>query len=72
MLATTFSATLVGITAELVRVEAERHGVPVVGSEMVGLVPEDALIACAEFYLRLEGFKRDQILEYRLSESEGS
>jgi len=57
---------------ELVRVEAERHGVPVVGSEIVGLVPEDALIACAEFYLRLEGFKRDQILEYRLSESEGS
>lgn len=57
---------------ELVRVEAERHGVPVVGSEIVGLVPEDALIACAEFYLRLESFKRDQILEYRLSESEGS
>ena len=57
---------------ELVRVEAERHGVPVVGSEIVGLVPEDALIACAEFYLRLESFKRDQILEYRFSESEGT
>jgi len=57
---------------ELVRVEAERYGVPVVGSEVVGLVPEDALIACAEFYLRLENFKRDQVLEYRLSESEGS
>ncbi len=57
---------------ELVKAEAERHGVPVIGSEIVGLVPEDALIACAEFYLRLESFKRDQILEYRLSESEGS
>jgi len=57
---------------ELVKAEAARHGVPVVGSEIVGLVPEDALIACAEFYLRLEGFKRDQILEYRLSESEES
>jgi glutamate formiminotransferase len=55
---------------ELVRVEADRRGVPVIGSEIVGLVPEDALIACAEFYLRLESFKRDQILEYRLSESE--
>jgi glutamate formiminotransferase len=55
---------------ELVKAEAERYGVPVIGSEIVGLVPEDALIACAEFYLRLESFKRDQILEYRLSESE--
>jgi glutamate formiminotransferase len=55
---------------ELVKAEAERYGVSVIGSEIVGLVPEDALIACAEFYLRLESFKRDQILEYRLSESE--
>jgi glutamate formiminotransferase len=55
---------------ELVKVEAERYGVPVVASEIVGLVPEDALLACAEFYLRLEGFRRDQVLEVRLSESE--
>jgi glutamate formiminotransferase len=55
---------------ELVKAEAQRYGVPVIGSEIVGLVPEDALIACAEFYLKLESFKRDQILEYRLSESE--
>lgn len=55
---------------ELVKLEAERYGVPVVGSEIVGLVPEDALIACAEFYLRLERFTRDQVLEVRLSESE--
>lgn len=57
---------------ELVKTEAERYGVSVIGSEIVGLVPEDALIACAEFYLRLERFSRDQILEYRLSESEES
>jgi len=56
---------------ELVRAEAERYGVPVVASEIVGLVPEDALLACAEFYLKLENFKRDQVLEVRLSESEG-
>jgi glutamate formiminotransferase len=35
------------------------------------LVPADALIDCAEFYLRLEDFKRDQVLENRLSETEG-
>jgi len=58
---------VIGISASRL---AERYGVPVVGSEIVGLVPEDALLACAEFYLRLEGFKRDQVLEVRLSESE--
>jgi glutamate formiminotransferase len=57
---------------EMVKSEAERYGVPVVGSEIVGLVPADALVDCAEFYLRLEGFKRDQVLENRLSESEGT
>jgi glutamate formiminotransferase len=53
---------------ELVRVEAERHGVPVVGSEIVGLVPLDALIGAADFYLRLTDFNRDQVLEARLLE----
>jgi glutamate formiminotransferase len=57
---------------ELVKAEAGRYGVPVVGSEIVGLVPEDALIACAEFYLRLEGFRSDQVLEVRLAEREES
>ena len=56
---------------DMVRNEAERDGVPVIGSEIVGLVPADALIDCAEYYLRLEDFKRDQVLENRLSESEG-
>jgi glutamate formiminotransferase len=57
---------------EMVKSEAERYGVPVVGSEIVGLVPADALIDCAQFYLRLENFKRGQVLENRLSESEGT
>jgi len=55
---------------EMVKSEAERYGVPVIGSEVVGLVPLDALVDCAEFYLRLENFQRDQVLENRLSESE--
>ena len=57
---------------EMVKSEAERYGVPVVGSEIVGLVPGDALIDCAQFYLRLENFTRGQVLENRLSESEGT
>ena len=55
---------------EMVKSEAARHGVPVIGSEIVGLVPADALADCADFYLRLENFQRDQVLENRLSENE--
>jgi len=51
---------------ELVELFAERYGVPVVGSEIVGLVPMDALVDAAEFYLKLENFSREQILEKRL------
>lgn len=53
---------------EMVRSEAARYGVPVVGSEVVGLVPAEALVDVADFYLRLENFKYDQVLENRLSD----
>jgi glutamate formiminotransferase/formiminotetrahydrofolate cyclodeaminase len=51
----------------LIREEAERYGVPIVGSEIVGLVCQDALIDVAEHGLRLENFSREQILENRLA-----
>jgi glutamate formiminotransferase/formiminotetrahydrofolate cyclodeaminase len=51
---------------ELVELFAERYGVPVVGSEIIGLVPMDALVDSAEFYLKLENFSREQVLEKRL------
>lgn len=53
---------------ETIKNEAERYGVPVVGTEIVGLVPLDALLDCADHYLRLEKFKREQVLEVRLWE----
>jgi glutamate formiminotransferase/formiminotetrahydrofolate cyclodeaminase len=52
---------------EMVKREAERYGVPVVGSEIVGLVPQAALNDCGDFYLRLENFSANQILENRLA-----
>ncbi|HUS17501.1 MAG TPA: glutamate formimidoyltransferase [Chloroflexia bacterium] len=55
---------------ELVRIEAERHGVLIAGSEIVGLVPVDALLDAAGFYLRLGGFRREQTLELRLLEAQ--
>jgi glutamate formiminotransferase len=51
---------------ETVRSEAERHGVPVVGSEIVGLVPNAALLAAASHYLRLEADPGPQVLENKL------
>ena len=52
---------------EMIRREAERYGVPVVGSEIVGLVPQRALNDSADFFLQLENFSEDQILEHRLA-----
>jgi len=53
---------------ELIKAEAERYGVPIVGSEIVGLVPLEAVVDSAGFYLKLENFKVEQILETRLWE----
>jgi glutamate formiminotransferase len=50
----------------LVRSEAESFGVAVTDSEVVGLIPLDALVDAARFYLRLRDFDADQILETRL------
>jgi glutamate formiminotransferase/formiminotetrahydrofolate cyclodeaminase len=55
---------------ELVRTLAQHYGVQVVGSEIVGLLPLDALTDAAEFYLQLKGFSRNQILETKLFESQ--
>ncbi|MGH9760717.1 MAG: glutamate formimidoyltransferase, partial [Blastocatellia bacterium] len=56
---------------EMIKREAERYGVSVIGSEIVGLVPQGALNAVADFYLQLEGFGNNQILEQRLDEALG-
>jgi glutamate formiminotransferase len=51
---------------ETVKREAERYGVSILESEIVGLVPAAALNAAAEFYLQIGGFKADQVLENKL------
>jgi glutamate formiminotransferase / formiminotetrahydrofolate cyclodeaminase len=54
---------------ELVEREAERYGVNICGSEIVGLVPQAALNACSARYLRLESFHSDLVLESRLNQA---
>ncbi len=65
---TDFEHTPMELVFETVRREAERYGVNIAGSEIVGLIPQRALEKTAEFYLRVENFKPEMILENRLSE----
>ena len=51
---------------EMVKREAERYGVSILESEIVGLVPSAALLGAAEYYLQIEGFKPTQVLENKL------
>jgi glutamate formiminotransferase/formiminotetrahydrofolate cyclodeaminase len=52
----------------LIQHEAARYGVPITESEIVGLVPEDALLDVAEHHLQLNRFSREQVLERRLGQ----
>jgi glutamate formiminotransferase len=65
---TDYTKTALYRVFELIRIEARRWGVPVVGSEIVGLVPMGALVDTAAYYLQLENFKMEQVLESRIYE----
>jgi len=65
---TDFTKTALYRVFELIKVEARRYGVNVVGSEIVGLVPMEALMDTAAYYLGLEGFTSNQVLETRIWE----
>lgn len=51
---------------EMIKMEARRYGVSVVGSEVIGTVPMRSLLMAAEYYLQIENFDMNQILEKRL------
>jgi glutamate formiminotransferase/formiminotetrahydrofolate cyclodeaminase len=59
-------ATPIHRVLALVRDEAARHGAAIEGCEVVGLIPERAMLDAAEHALQLEGFDRGQVLELRL------
>lgn len=65
---TDYTKTAIYRAHELVRIEANRYGVPVVGAEIVGLVPMEALVDTAAYYLGLENFSMNQVLEAKLME----
>ena len=63
---TNYEKTPVFRVFEMVKREAARYGVSILESEVVGLIPSAALVRSAEFYLQLERFTDDQILEKKL------
>jgi glutamate formiminotransferase/formiminotetrahydrofolate cyclodeaminase len=63
---TDFTQTAVHTVVEAIREEAARQGVSIHHSELVGLIPQQALIAAAQWYLQLTQFEPDQVLETRL------
>ena len=65
---TDYTRTALYRAFELVKIEARRYGVAVVGSEIIGLVPMEALIDTASFYFGLENFSMNQVLEARIME----
>jgi glutamate formiminotransferase/formiminotetrahydrofolate cyclodeaminase len=66
---TNFEGTPIHRAFDMVVREAARYGVSAVSSEIVGLVPQKALDTSARYYLRLERFSSDQILENKLGEA---
>jgi glutamate formiminotransferase / 5-formyltetrahydrofolate cyclo-ligase len=63
---TNYQKTPIFRVFEMVKREAERYGVTILESEIVGLVPSAALMATAEYYLQIEGFSANQVLENKL------
>ena len=65
---TNYTKTALYQTFEMVKFEANRFGINIVGSELIGLLPAQVLFDVAEYYLKLEDFSADQIMENRLLE----
>lgn len=65
---TDYTRTALYRAFELTRIEARRYGVGIVGSEIIGLVPMEALIDTASYYLGLENFSMQQVLESQIME----
>lgn len=65
---TDYTKTSLYQSFEMVKYEAKRYGVNIIGSELIGLLPAKALFDVAEYYLGLEDFKEEQVMENRLLE----
>lgn len=68
---TNYQETPLARVVELIRREASRYGVAIESSELVGLIPQAALLEAAQWYLQLDNLQPDSILEERLRQRRG-
>lgn len=68
---TDYTRTAIARVVEFIRREAARYGTTIHHCELIGLIPQTALIDAAQWYLQLDQFEQDQILETRLYQSDG-
>jgi glutamate formiminotransferase/formiminotetrahydrofolate cyclodeaminase len=66
---TNFRESPVGRVVEMIRREAQRYGVSIHHSELIGLIPQDAMVDAAVWYTQMDQFRPDQVLESRLFET---
>ncbi|MCL1924339.1 MAG: glutamate formiminotransferase, partial [Defluviitaleaceae bacterium] len=62
---TNYEKTPIYRALELVKIEAKRYGVTVIGTELIGLAPMDALIDSAIYYMQVENYEKTAVLESR-------
>jgi len=63
---TNYRKTPIALVVETIRRESQRYGVGIHHSELVGLIPQEALVDSAVWYTQLDAFDKNQILESRL------
>ncbi len=66
---TNYRRTPMARVVEMIRREAERYGVQIHHSELVGLIPNEALVDAAVWYMQMDQFEPEQVLETRLYEN---
>lgn len=65
---TDYTKTPIYRVVEMIRREAARHGVGIGSSELVGMIPQQALVDAAVWYLQLDNFEPELVLENHLDE----
>ncbi|MDO5027289.1 MAG: glutamate formimidoyltransferase [Tissierellia bacterium] len=63
-----YKKTSIYSVVELIKIEAKRYGVNVIGTELIGAMPMEALLQTAQYYLQIEDITSNQILEYNFLE----
>lgn len=66
---TDYTQTSIFRAVEMIRREAARYGVGILGTELIGLIPQQALFDAAQWYLQIDNFTPKQVLENRLTDS---